>query len=81
MELLSWDGEIEGPCEKVETIFIPVHLEEICYNMIKNAMRATIEHNEEPMPPLKILISKGKNNVVIKISDRGGGASLDEQLR
>ena len=45
-------------------------------------MRATVElHGSVDPPPIKILMTKGKDNVCIKISDRGGGASLDECRR
>ena len=40
-------------------------------------MRATIEthENDDELPPIKIIISDGDNNadVIIKISDEGGG--------
>lgn len=81
MDIVCWDGEEEGPCDTVETIYIPSHLEEITYNTIKNAMRATIEQNSDSLPPVNILISKGKNNITIKVSDRGGGASMAQQKR
>jgi len=83
VELLCWDGEAEAECEKIEMVYIQVHLEDIVYNIIKNAMRATIQHNQnqETLPSLKVLISKGPNNVTIKVSDRGGGGSVEEQQR
>ena len=33
------------------------------------------------MPPVEIIISKGDQNIAIKISDRGGGASLEQQQK
>jgi len=39
-------------------------------------MRATIEHageDEIHFPPIKVLVCKGKEDVTIKISDKGGG--------
>ena len=81
LNITCWDGEAEAACDKIEMIYIPVHLEDIAYNIIKNAMRATIQHNHETTPPVTVLISKGKNNVTIRVSDCGGGASLAEQQR
>ena len=81
MNITCWDGETEAACDKIEMIYIPVHLEDIAYNIIKNAMRATIQHNHETTPPVTVLISKGKNNVTIRVSDCGGGSSLEEQQR
>ena len=60
VELQCWDGEAEAECEKIEMVYIPVHLEDITYNIIKNAMRATIQHNQnqDTLPSVKVLISK-----------------------
>ena len=45
--------------------------------------RATVEHhmNKPTMPSVEIIISKGDQNIAIKISDRGGGASLEQQQK
>ena len=45
--------------------------------------RATVEYNtnKPTMPPVEIIISKGDQNIAIKISDRGGGASLEQQQK
>ena len=62
--------------------YVPSHLHHICFELFKNSMRATVElHGSVDPPPIKILMTKGKDNVCIKISDRGGGASLDECRR
>ena len=45
--------------------------------------RATVEYNLErtTTPPVEVIISKGDQNIAIKISDRGGGASLEQQQK
>ena len=44
--------------------------------------RATVEYNKDKeMPSVDILVSRGENNISIKISDRGGGASLEQQQK
>ena len=57
--------------------YIPSILRHILFELLKNSMRATIEthENDDELPPIKIIISDGDNNadVIIKISDEGGG--------
>ncbi|CBY35421.1 unnamed protein product [Oikopleura dioica] len=65
---------------QINTIFIPTHLEQICAELIRNAVRATVENNLD-LPPVEIIISRAKENITIKISDRGKGASLHEQAK
>ena len=47
------------------------------FELIKNSLRAVAEHHgvHTVMPPVKVIIADGENNedVVIKISDEGGG--------
>lgn len=66
----------------IEMGYVPSHLHHICFELFKNSMRATIElHGSVEPPPIKILMTKGKDNVCIKITDQGGGASLEECRR
>jgi len=66
----------------IEMGYVPSHLHHICFELFKNSMRATIEnHGSIECPPIRVLLTKGKDNVCIKISDRGGGASLEECRR
>jgi len=65
--------------------FIPEHLKIILYEILKNSMRATVEFctlgnslgsipvNDDDLPPIEIAIFKGQKDVIIKISDKGGG--------
>jgi pyruvate dehydrogenase kinase 2/3/4 len=60
--------------------YIKSHLHYIVLELIKNSMRATVEHHgedsdESEWPDINVIISDGKENedVVIKISDQGGG--------
>lgn len=68
------DGQVESSFS-----FIPAHLEYILIELLKNSVRATIEHHkktplsEEEAPPIRITICKGKREVSIRISDQGGG--------
>jgi len=70
--------EIHG-CLDMTFSYIPSHLHYILLELVKNSMRATIEHHGsedvDSWPPVRVIISDGKENedVVIKISDQGGG--------
>jgi len=61
--------------------YIPTHLHYILLELLKNAMRATVEHhginNPDGWPPVIVVIADGVTNedVAIKISDEGGGIS------
>lgn len=52
-------------------------LRHILFELLKNSMRATIEEheNDDELPPIKIVISDGDSNsdIIMKISDEGGG--------
>jgi len=58
--------------------YVPTHLHYILLELLKNSMRATmdwhgVDHDE--YPPIKVVIADGEENedVVIKVSDEGGG--------
>ena len=49
------------------------------FEIFKNSMRATMEYHEdaETIPDIDVHIVKSVEDIVIKISDRGGGLSRD----
>lgn len=56
--------------------YIPEHIKYMLVELLKNSMRATAEfHGVDHMPPIRIIIADGEQNedVVIKVSDEGGG--------
>lgn len=57
--------------------YIPSILRHILFELLKNSMRATVEVHEhdDELPPIKVIISDGDTNadVIMKISDEGGG--------
>lgn len=63
--------------------YVPTHLHYILLELLKNSMRATVEwHHQQygadvEYPPIKVVIADGDENedVVIKVSDEGGGIS------
>jgi signal transduction histidine kinase len=46
------------------------------FEILKNSLRATVETHGmecENFPPVKVIVSAGKEDITIKISDEGGG--------
>ncbi|TPX61916.1 hypothetical protein PhCBS80983_g00762 [Powellomyces hirtus] len=59
--------------------YIGVHLEYIFMELMKNAMRATVEFSSKTgrleHPPVEIVVCKSHEEVVIRVRDQGGGIS------
>jgi len=57
--------------------YVPTHLHYIILELLKNSMRATVEWHgpDADFPPIQVIIADGSDNedVVIKVSDEGGG--------
>jgi len=57
--------------------YVPTHLHYIILELLKNSMRATVDWHgiDAEYPPIKVVIADGKENedVVIKVTDEGGG--------
>jgi len=56
--------------------YIDSHIHHIVFELSKNAMRAVLErHGDDNPPPVRIVVSAGSDqeDVVIKVSDEGGG--------
>jgi pyruvate dehydrogenase kinase 2/3/4 len=67
------DIEIYGDSQ-FEFRYIPDHLYYIIFELLKNSARATIE-NGSTIDPIKIYTSKGTEDMIIKIEDKGMGFS------
>jgi len=55
--------------------YIPTHLHHMIFELMKNSMRAVVEvHGEtETLPPIRVVIARGIEDIAIKVSDEGGG--------
>eukprot|EP01135_Chromosphaera_perkinsii_P002729 Nk52_evm97s226 gene=Nk52_evmTU97s226 len=74
----SPEFEIVTPNRKDEIHFpyIPSHLYHMCFELLKNSMRAVTEaYGEEDgeMPKIRIVVVEGEEDLTIKISDEGKG--------
>lgn len=66
-------------------MYVPTHLHYILMELLKNSMRATMEYHEDSdqKPPIRVVIADSPTNedVVIKVSDEGGGVSRTHMKR
>jgi len=66
--------QIVGSTDRVFT-YIPSHLDHMMFELLKNSLRATVEHHStaKDLPPIKIVVADGEEDVTIKVEDEGGG--------
>uniref|UniRef100_A0A2K5RAF5 Protein-serine/threonine kinase n=1 Tax=Cebus imitator TaxID=2715852 RepID=A0A2K5RAF5_CEBIM len=66
------------PEQPIHIVYVPSHLHHMLFELFKNAMRATVEHqeNQPSLTPIEVTVVLGKEDLTIKISDRGGGVPL-----
>mmetsp|Transcript_42442 Transcript_42442/g.83277 ORF Transcript_42442/g.83277 Transcript_42442/m.83277 type:complete len:388 (-) Transcript_42442:152-1315(-) len=73
-----------GTPEDIRISFVPTHLHHMLHEILKNAMRATVETYGTScydLPPVHIVFADGEEDWSIKVSDQGGGikrADLDK---
>ncbi|EDV28213.1 uncharacterized protein TRIADDRAFT_53587 [Trichoplax adhaerens] len=70
-----------GNLSPVTICYIPSQLHYMVFELLKNSMRATVEKHIEgysELPPIKVIITAGKEDIVIRVVDRGGGVPLNK---
>ncbi|XP_067280831.1 pyruvate dehydrogenase kinase, isozyme 3b [Pseudorasbora parva] len=78
-ELKIGEFNYKTPKKPVQVVYVPSHLFHMLFELFKNSMRATVElyeNNSEELPPVKAMVTLGKEDLSIKISDKGGGVPL-----
>ncbi len=61
---------IDGNLDATFT-YIPEHIEYILFELIKNSMRYTAESHTDTLPPIRVTIGSGHNQVMFRVSDQG----------
>uniref|UniRef100_A0A8I3P6N0 Protein-serine/threonine kinase n=2 Tax=Canis lupus familiaris TaxID=9615 RepID=A0A8I3P6N0_CANLF len=76
LKLTQVNGKFPG--QPIHIVYVPSHLHHMLFELFKNAMRATVEHQENwpSLTPIEVIVVLGKEDLTIKISDRGGGVPL-----
>jgi len=67
---------LTNPNHGVTAVHVPAHIYHMSFEVMKNAMQATINQNWgklDQLPPITVLICQSDNDITIKISDLGGG--------
>lgn len=61
----------------IRTCYVPSHLYHMLFELFKNAMRAVMESHDhdlsDKVPPISVLVSRGKEDICVRVSDQGGG--------
>lgn len=74
-----WFTELENS-EPIKIVYVPSHLYHILFELFKNSMRAVMETHQDSgnIPPIRVTIVKGKEDISVKISDLGGGIARSQ---
>lgn len=57
-------------------MYVPGHLSHMLFETLKNSLRAVVERHgseKEEFPVTQVIVSEGREDITIKVSDEGGG--------
>ncbi|CAK9053619.1 unnamed protein product [Durusdinium trenchii] len=57
--------------------FVPRYMFYILSELLKNSVRATVEHSSDSMGPVTLVVCTGKGITSVRVSDEGGGIPTD----
>lgn len=62
-------------CNQIRIVYVPSHLFHMLFELFKNSMRAVMEHHSSngEYPAIEVIVSRGKEDICVKMSDKGGG--------
>jgi pyruvate dehydrogenase kinase 2/3/4 len=69
---------------EVQVNFVPNHLHHIIFELMKNSMRAVLEHHgvqNYDAPAIQVVLTDDEREFAIKISDQGGGIPRKDMHR
>nr|XP_023661502.1 pyruvate dehydrogenase (acetyl-transferring) kinase isozyme 1, mitochondrial-like isoform X2 [Paramormyrops kingsleyae] len=76
-ELKLEELNAKEPGTPIMVVYVPSHLYHMAFELIKNAMRATMEFcRDNECPEVHVHITLGNEDLTVKVSDRGGGVPL-----
>ncbi|KAJ8255405.1 hypothetical protein GJAV_G00204520 [Gymnothorax javanicus] len=77
-ELILEEFNDKDKGKPITVVYVPSHLYHMVFELFKNAMRATMELYEDALeyPAVHVRIALGKEDLTVKVSDRGGGVPL-----
>jgi len=62
--------------EKFQFAYVPSHIHQMVFELLKNSLRAVEDKYSEmlvPTPSIRVVVAEGAEDVTIKVSDEGGG--------
>ncbi|XP_012142777.1 pyruvate dehydrogenase kinase isoform X1 [Megachile rotundata] len=74
-ELIVKQHNEQDRCSQIRIVYVPSHLFHMLFELFKNSMRAVMEQTNSSYeyPPIEVIVSRGKEDICVKMSDRGGG--------
>uniref|UniRef100_A0A8B9QNY9 Protein-serine/threonine kinase n=1 Tax=Apteryx owenii TaxID=8824 RepID=A0A8B9QNY9_APTOW len=77
-EFILEELNAKSPGQPMQVVYVPSHLYHMVFELFKNAMRATMEHNADQCiyPPIHVHVTLGNEDLTVKMSDRGGGVPM-----